>query len=178
MSDITIEITQTELSFSLQTPVIEIEFPASLPGVGVPEGGDVGDVLTKTGSGDYVTGWEAPGTSAGLETRQAGENLSSGRVVIIDGNEAFYFQNTNIAHKGRAYGITKTSALAGGNVTIQIYGTVSDAAFSFTPDTTLWVGTDGEIFSSIPSGMIVQKAGVGAETDKMRIDFSIQITTT
>lgn len=29
------------------------------PGVGVPDGGSVGDILTKTGSSDYQTGWTA-----------------------------------------------------------------------------------------------------------------------
>lgn len=176
MSDITIEITQTEFTFSLQTPVIEIEFPVSLPGVGVPAGGDVGDVLTKTGAGDYVTAWEAPGAAGNLETYPAGENLSSGRVVIIDGLEAWYFQNTDVTHVGRAYGVTKTSAVTGNDVTIQVQGTIQDAAFNFTADRIVWVGANGEIFDVQPvGGVLIQKAGVAAEDKKMMIDFSIQI---
>ena len=174
MTDLTLVFSQRRQVLVTGSPDLTLVFPPLFPGVTLPTDGIAGDVLTWDGDS-----WEAapPGTSAGLETRQAGENLSSGRVVIIEGNAAFYFQNTNIAHKGRAYGITKTSATAGNDVTIQIYGVVSDAAFSFTPDTTLWVGEDGEIFSAIPAGVLVQKAGVGAENDKMRIDFSIQITT-
>lgn len=173
MTDLTLVFSQRRQVLVTGSPALTLIFPPLFPGVTLPTDGDAGDVLTWDGDS-----WEAlpPGSSAGLETRQAGENLSSGRVVIIDGDQAFYFQNTNIAHKGRAYGITKTSALTGADVTIQIYGLVSDAAFTFTPDTTLWVGADGEIFSAIPNGLIIQKAGVGAENDKMRIDFSIQIT--
>lgn len=175
MSDITVEITRTEIEISLQTPVIEIEFPVSLQGVGVPAGGDVGDVLTKTGSGDYVTGWEAPGAGANLEVYPAGENLSSGRVVIIDAGEAFYFQPGTTAHGGRAYGITKTSATTGNNVIIQRDGTVTDAAFSGFSDKTLYVGTDGEIQTTWPATGLLQKAGIAAGSNKVRIDFSIQI---
>lgn len=176
MSDITVEITRSEIEISLQTPVIEIEFPASLQGVGVPAGGDVGDVLTKTGSGDYVTGWEAPGAGANLEVYPAGENLSSGRVVIIDGLGAWYFQNTDATHAGRAYGVTKTSATVGNDVTIQVQGVISDAAFNFTADRIVWVGADGEIFDTQPiTGVLLQKAGVAAEDKKMMIDFSINI---
>lgn len=109
-------------------------------------------------------------------TYPAGENLSSGRVVIIDGGEAFYFQNTNAAHAGRAFGITRTSATTGNDVTIQVTGIVNDAAFTFTPDNELWIGADGEIFDTIPvTGVLIQKAGVGVENDKIAIDFAIQI---
>lgn len=175
MSDITIEITQTEISFSLQTPVIQIDFPTSLPGVGVPPGGDVGDVLTKTAAGDYVTGWEPPGAGANLETYQAGENLSAGRVVVIDGGEAFYFQPGTVSHGGRAWGITKTSATAGADVTIQRDGVVTDAAFSGFVDEALYVGPDGELQTSWPGTGLLQKAGIAAGGNKVRIDFSIQI---
>ncbi len=109
-------------------------------------------------------------------TYPAGQNLSSGRVVIIDGGEAFYYQNTDAAHAGRAFGITRTSATTGNNVTIQVTGIVNDAAFTFSPDNDLWIGADGEIFDSIPAtGVLVQKAGVGVENDKMLIDFATQI---
>lgn len=176
MSEITIKIVRPELTVNLQQRDLTVNFPVSLPGVGVPTGGDVGDVLTKTGSGDYATGWEAPGAGANLEVYPAGENLSSGRVVIIDGLEAWYFQNTDATHAGRAYGVTKTSGTTGEDVTIQVQGVISDAAFNFTADRIVWVGADGEIFDTQPvTGILIQKAGVASEDRKMVIDFSINI---
>ena len=176
MSDISVEITSTEITFNLSQPTIEIEFPASLPGVGVPDGGDVGDVLTKTGAGDYVTEWQPPGASANLETYPAGENLSAGRVVIIDGGEAFYFQPADSTHAGRAFGVTKTSATTGNTVTVQVQGTIQDAAFVFTADTPLWVWADGEVKNTQPATpTVLQRAGVAVEDKKMMIDFSICI---
>lgn len=176
MNEITIEFVTQETTIDFVRQEITLNFECTVPGIGVPPGGDIGDVLTKIGSGDYSTSWEPPGSSASLETYTAGENLSSGRVVIIDGLEAWYFQNTDAAHAGRAYGVTKTSATVGNDVTIQVQGVIQDAAFSFTADRIVWVGADGEIFDVQPvTGVLVQKAGVAAEDKKMIIDFSIQI---
>lgn len=118
-----------------------------------------------------------PGPAGGSTvTYAAGQNMSSGRVVIVDGEEAFYFQNTDLTHHSRAFGITTTSATAGNNVTIQVSGLVSDAAFGFAADTPLWVGADGEIFNTQPvTGVIIQKAGVAYEDKKLLIDFSISV---
>ena len=147
--------------------------------LGVPGTGTTGDVLTKTGAGATDYAFLPPGSSASFETYPAGENLSSGRVVIIDGLEAFYFQHTDITHVGRAYGVTKTSAVTGADVTIQVYGVLSDAAFSFAADTSLWVGADGEIFNTQPvGGVVFQKAGIASEAKKMLIDLAIHILKT
>lgn len=144
--------------------------------LGVPVTGNVADILTKTGAGATDYAWLPPGSSASFEIYQAGESLSSGRVVVIDNLLAMYFQHSDVAHVGRAYGVTKTSAAMGANVTIQVYGVLQDAAFNFVADTSLWVGADGEIFNTQQvGGVIIQKAGVAAENKKMMIDFSIQI---
>lgn len=142
---------------------------------GVPPGGDVGDVLTKTGAGATDFDWAAPGSAADFEVYPAGENLSAGRVVVIEGGEAFYFQPATDAHYGRAFGITVTSATAGNDVTIQRDGTVSDASFNGFSDEVLYVGTDGELQTTWNAGEMVQKAGIAAESGKVKIDFSIQI---
>lgn len=143
--------------------------------LGVPATGDTGDVLTRTGAnpGDYE--FLPPGSSANFETYTAGENLSAGRVVIIDGGAAFYFQPSNSVHGGRAYGMTKTSATAGNTVTVQRDGVLTDAAFSGFSDEPLYVGTDGELQTAWPVSGLIQKAGVAAGGNKVKIDFSIQI---
>ena len=117
-------------------------------------------------------GADAPGATV---IYPAGENLSSGRVVVIESGSALYFQPSNILHVGRAYGITTTSALSGANVTLQLVGEVSDSAFSFSINSRLWVGADGEIFDTVQPGVSHQKAGISSSTTKMMIDFSTQI---
>lgn len=184
MPDITVNVVTSEVTVNtpnvqcdvLAAP-IEVEINCCGGGVlGVPQTGNTGDVLTKTGAGATDYAFLPPGSSASFETYEAGENLSSGRVVVVDNLLAMYFQHTDATHLGRAYGVTKTSAALGADVTIQVYGVLQDAAFNFVADTSLWVGADGEIFNTQPvGGVIVQKAGVAAEDKKMKIDFSIQI---
>ena len=178
MPDITVNVITSEVT--VNTPAVEVEINCCGGGVlGVPHSGDVGDVLTKTGAGATDYAFLPPGSSANLEVYEPGQNLSSGRVVIIDNLQAWYFQNTNAAHVGRAYGVTKTSATTGNDVTIQVQGVIQDAAFNFTADRIVWVGADGEIYDAQPvGGVIIQKAGVAAEDRKMLIDFSITILKT
>ena len=187
MPDITVNVITSEVtvntpavSCDVSAAPIEVEINCCGGGVlGVPHSGDVGDVLTKTGAGATDYAFLPPGSSANFEVYEAGQNLSSGRVVIIDNLQAWYFQNTNAAHVGRAYGVTKTSATTGNDVTIQVQGVIQDAAFNFTADRIVWVGADGEIYDAQPvGGVIIQKAGVAAEDRKMLIDFSITILKT
>ena len=168
MSDITIEITQTEITFSLQTPVIQIDFPTSLPGVLLPDDGNVGDVLTWDGA---AWGPEPPGAAGNLEVWEAGENLSAGKIVIIDGGEAVYFQPANATHAGRAYGVTKTSATAGNDVTIQIAGQVSDPAFAFVAESGLYAAANGSITETKPLTPLIQYVGFAVDAGTMKIQF-------
>lgn len=105
---------------------------------------------------------------------EAGENLSTGRVVIMDGGVAMYFQPSDISHAGRAYGVTASSATAGNDVDVQTLGEVIDAAFTFAVDKLLFVDDDGEIVDTVPAAIVHQKAGVSIGVDRMKIDFSIQ----
>ncbi len=118
-----------------------------------------------------------PGPAGGSSVSiTAGENLSAGRVVIVDAGTAKYFQPGTALHAGRAYGITITSATIGLPVDVQLSGELTDAAFSFAADKMLWVGANGRIYDTPQTG-IVQKAGISSGTNKMKIDFTIQMLT-
>jgi len=117
-----------------------------------------------------------PGPAGGASViYPAGEALSAARVVIIDGGEAFHFQPSDISHQGRAYGITTASANMGADATIQIIGEMEHASFTFAADAILYVYNNGVIVDTDPDLAVMQVAGVSAEGDKMRIDFSISI---
>jgi hypothetical protein len=117
-----------------------------------------------------------PGPPGGASVSYpAGETLPAGRVVIIEGGEAFLFQPNDITHQGRAYGITTASANTGNAANIQIIGEVQNAAFTFGPEKILFVYNNGIIVDTDPELAIMQLAGVSTTTNKMRIDFALSI---
>ena len=174
---VTAEVTvnQQDIACSVNAGPVQAEINCCGNGIlAVPASGNVGDVLTKTGAGATDYEFLAPGSAADYETYPAGENMSSGRVVIIDGGQAWYFQPSDSTHAGRAFGITKTSASIGNDITIQRDGTITDAAFSAFSDEPLYVGTDGELQTTWPSGLL-QKGAIALGSNKIKIEFSIQI---
>ncbi len=104
---------------------------------------------------------------------QAGQALSTGRAIIIDGGQAFYFQPSDAAHAGRIVGITRTSAASAGvSVSVQISGIVSDPAFTFTVDKGLYAIANGQITSTKPNTAAVQYVGVSTAANTMKIEFT------
>lgn len=172
---VTVDALNIDVSISATGP----QGPAGAAGQGIPVGGTTGQVLAKLSNTDYATEWvnAGGGSSNTYETYPAGQNLSAGRVVVIDGGEAFYFNPMDATHHNRAFGVTKTSATTGADVTIQpAYTVITDAAFTFSADIALWVDENGEVVNSIdPAWTIIQKAGVSLENDKMLIDFGTSI---
>lgn len=140
--------------------------------ISIPGPAQINVTLTSTGPRG-ATG--APGGSA--VTYTAGEALAAGRVVIIDGGEAWLFQPSDPTHQGRAYGITISSANLGASASIQIGGEIENAAFTFAADAPLYVYNNGIIVDTAPNTTIIQGAGVASGTGKMRIDFSKSILT-
>lgn len=63
----------------------------------------------------------------------------------------------------------------GADATIQIIGEIEHASFTFAADNILYVYNNGVIVDTDPDLAVMQVAGVSAEGDKMRIDFSISI---
>jgi hypothetical protein len=117
-----------------------------------------------------------PGPAGGSAvTYPAGEVIAPARVVIIEGGKVFHFQPGNVAHQGRAYGISTASAAIGADVTVQIGGEITNASFTFAADTLLYVFNNGIIVDTDPDLAIVQVAGVSSGANKMRIDLSISI---
>ncbi len=109
-----------------------------------------------------------PGPSGGQAIqRLAGQNLSSGRAVVLEGNLAYYFDPLDSAHIGRLVGVTLNAALTGDTVNIQIAGEVTDAAFAFTADAPVFVGAAGVLTSATPTAGIIQPIGVAVAANKV-----------
>ena len=157
-----------DIRITLPQRTTRLIFPRSIPPVSLPTDGNVGDVLTWDGA---AWGPEPPGAAGNLEVWEAGENLSAGKIVIIDGGEAVYFQPANATHAGRAYGVTKTSATAGNDVTIQIAGQVSDPAFAFVAESGLYAAANGSITETKPLTPLIQYVGFAVDAGTMKIQF-------
>lgn len=148
MPDITVNITVPEIDVNINSPEIDIDIPVGAQGPQGPTGPAGGSV----------------------ESYPAGEVMSSGRAVIISGGQAFYFQPSNATHVGRFFGVTKTSASnIGDSVDIQLSGTITDASFSFTPDTPVFAGANGVVTSTVPASGLSQPVGVSVDTTKIKI---------
>lgn len=182
MADINVTLTnaanlQTTVS---NTPVINVSSGTAEVNVTLTDSANLQATVSNTpviniqmlGSGPPGPEGPAGGSSV---TYPAGENLSSGRVVVIDGGEAFYFQPADVTHAGRAFGITTSSATTGNNVTIQIAGEISDGGISAAADAVVWVGTNGQITTVAPASGILQQAGMGITATKIKIQFSCLI---
>lgn len=113
-----------------------------------------------------------PGDSGSEEDVIAGQNLVAGRVVIIQAGKAVYFQPSNAAHAGRAYGVTKTSVNADATVRVVLSGQMQHDIFSFTPDQRLFVAADGVITAAVPSSGISQFVGASLASDTIKIALS------
>lgn len=155
----------------IKTPIIEVQMPRSVPGIGVPSGGTTGQILKKSSGADYAFTWADEG--AAIATWEAGQNLFSGRVVVIDGGKAYLFDPNNVNHLGRAYGVTISSASTGANVSVRTSGEVYDVDFVFTADTQLWVWANGEIKNTVGVYPVIQKAGVAVGDKKIIIDLAL-----
>ena len=157
--------TGTTVDVAIDTPIVEVQIQR--PTIDIQVGGSV----------PGATGPQGPPGPAGgsAVTYPAGEAISAARVVIIQGGEAFHFQPSNVAHQGRAYGISTAAAVMGASATIQIGGEMTNAAFTFAADSILYVFNNGIIVDTDPNLALVQLAGVSSGANTMRIDFSISI---
>jgi len=162
MADIVIKVGKPNYTLKIRKPKVEIAVNRNNYKIAISKG-------TQGPQG-------IPGPSGGSAIQYpAGENLSAGRVVVIENGEAFYFQPSITAHGGRAFGVTMASASAGNQVNIQVLGEPTDASFSAFANVPLYVGDDGEIQTTFPASGLIQKAGFGTGTNKIMIDFSTQI---
>jgi hypothetical protein len=108
----------------------------------------------------------------------AGQNLSSGRAVIKEADKVYYFDPNDVSHAGRVIGITTTSASTDDSVPVQIAGTLTDAAFSFTVDKPVYIADNGQLTTDITTTTLLQRAGLSLATDKMIIEFDFSMVRT
>lgn len=175
-----ITVTKQACSLTVNKRPFAISVKNNLPNISISHPSFVFNVSRHTHGIAISRGTQGPqgipGPAGGSAVQYpAGENLSAGRVVVIDNGEAVYFQPSITAHGGRAFGVTMASANSGDLVNIQVLGEPTDVGFSAFANVPLYVGDDGEIQTTFPASGLIQKAGFGTGTNKIMIDFSTQI---
>lgn len=106
----------------------------------------------------------------------AGQNLSAGRAVVSIGNLAYYFQPSDLTMARGIVGVTKTAALTGDIVDVQVGGEFVDIGLALTPDAAVFVGSNGVLTSTPPASGLVLQAGVAITPQKMILRPSFTFT--
>lgn len=111
-----------------------------------------------------------PPPLANTVQRTAGENLSALRVVYELGGEVFYIDYLDTAHIELIRGVTVTSASAGGQVSVRMYGDIEDDSWSWDIGV-IWLGANGVLTQTPPTtGFDVR---VGSAVSPTRVILSI-----
>lgn len=107
----------------------------------------------------------------------AGEVLSGNRVVYIQSGKAYYYDPSDAALYGRTLGITMTSAVVDATVSIAMVGVMNWTAAPLTDGALYYVGANGQLTTN-PTGLtVLQRVGHAIATDKLKINFDINILT-
>lgn len=144
------------------------------PSVSFDVGARVLDIDLRVGS----QGPPGPPGAPGGQTIQmiAGQNLSAGRAVVSIGNLAYYFQPSDLTMARGIVGVTKTAALTGDIVDVQVGGEFVDIGLALTPDAAVFVGSNGVLTSTPPASGLVLQAGVAITPQKMILRPSFTFT--
>jgi hypothetical protein len=100
-------------------------------------------------------GYVGPPGPAGAQTRDdlvVSESVPAYRAVAGDGLGTLSLaSNTNAAHRDCVLGVTETAAIAGDAVRMRWSGTISFAGWSWTPQTPIFVGNNGQLTQVAPA---------------------------
>lgn len=112
-----------------------------------------------------------------IYTAVAGSSLSSGRVVCVINGTAVYFNPGDVSMSGLMTGITKSAALAGSKVVIQLSGAFYESGLGLVQGREYYAGPDGMITIN-PAGLkLVQSIGSSIDVNTININIQLSIET-
>jgi hypothetical protein len=107
----------------------------------------------------------------------AGQTLSGNRVVYINNGKAYYYDPSDASLYGRTLGITKNAASTDETVQVQMLGVMDWNSTPLTSGTLYYAGPNGQLTSN-PSGLtVLQRVGHAIASNKLKINFDINILT-
>lgn len=115
-----------------------------------------------------------PGNSTQTEYHVAGTTLGGGRAVVLnDQNKLVYPDPSNI--DSWCLGITKTSALTGELVEVQVSGTLTEPAWTWTPSQPVFLSSNGNLTQIPPTTGQIIVLGIAPTSTKLFVDIKTPI---
>jgi hypothetical protein len=107
----------------------------------------------------------------------AGQTLSGNRVVYIENDKAFYYDPSNTSLYGRVLGITTNAASVNQPVEVQLIGVMNWSSIPLVAGSLYYAGVSGQLTTN-PAGLtVLQRVGHAIATNKLKINFDINILT-
>lgn len=104
----------------------------------------------------------ADGADASEISHVAGAALGGLRLVVLaDDGRLVYADNTDPSHLRRAVWITTAAVVEDDPVVVKTYGEITESGWAWTPGSSLYLGTNGQLTTtppSVPAVFLVQVA--------------------
>ncbi|WP_051298826.1 hypothetical protein [Marinobacterium litorale] len=136
----------------IEAPLVDIDDPASVQ-LGFSQ--TVHQVCLQSSAPPQVTlALTAPGPPGppgdSIVSLQAGTTISALRAVYELDGQVYPLDAGDADHIELLVGVTTTAASAGGNVSVQRFGKLSDSGWAWTPGT-IWLGANGALTQTPPT---------------------------
>lgn len=118
--------------------------------------------LTNHSPPTWIQTMGTPGVDAAPIDVVAAEDLPAFTVVTVDGHVA---DSSNFAHIGRVVGLTLADIATGFSGSVKMEGEMTNPAWSFTPNSKLFLGSGGGLSSIAPATGFAQVIAV-AQSDQ------------
>lgn len=155
--------------------VITVSGPRGQAGPGVPPGGAPGQILAKTGSSDYATGWTDQGGAASAIALVAGEALGGHRAVYVASDGSARHASASLPAQAVALaGITTGAAALGETASVQTAGRIVEPSWTWTPGP-VYLGESGLLTQTPPTTGAVKEIGVALAATELLIRIQLEI---
>lgn len=170
----------------------------------IPAGGQQGKVLTKRSNVNYDVDWELPtagdmfkaiydpnddgqisyndlsdlptGSNATSLIKTADQALGGGRIVRATGaSNVDYADKDTPADMTTVLGVTLGAVISGADTTVVTLGEMVDVTWNWTPDGTLYLGSNGLITQTVPTTGFLICVGVALSATTILIRLSSPI---
>jgi hypothetical protein len=88
----------------------------------------------------------------------ASTNISALKVIAVNNGQAYLPSSSIVGDAFRIVGVSETSVNAGSNIKVVIAGVISDSGWNWQGDRPIFLGGNGTLTQSVPSGFLKQIA--------------------